>query len=357
MMSSSNDNNSEQQRTSDLVRLATTAVVSSISASRPIRKIAYANEENEGYQNSRRKFDGSIVTDADLKAQHAIVDAFRSFDENVRIVGEEDDTASVGSSSSLSTVPPAPEEGVPLGLSKSLFEFVFQDIKKKLILEDENVVVCSSRVSIFVDPLDGTSSYARGQYHSVTTLIGITLDHKPIFGVIGRPFGAIGDENSCGPIVYGGTLVNGVFELNVDNLSVSQIKGRSNTKPYDRKAVVSRSRTGELILNVVQELSKAGHLNQDPVPVSGAGEKALRLIVGEKNECLWPFPQPGTSIWDVAAPEALLRVFGGKLSDRYGHQIDYSENGTRENSKGVIAAASVDLHQACIDQVQHLLSK
>ena len=69
-----------------------------------------------------------------------------------------------------------------------------------------------SRISVFVDPLDGTGQYAKGRHECVSTLVGITLDDVPVFGVICKPFGQAGYhvEDDCFTI-YGGTLMNGVF--------------------------------------------------------------------------------------------------------------------------------------------------
>jgi len=211
------------------------------------------------------------------------------------------------------------------------------------------MVVDPSRISVFVDPLDGTSQYAKGRYECVSTLVGITLDDVPIFGVICKPFGQAGYhiEDDCFTL-YGGTLMNGAFVHGGE-----QIDERMSL-PTPR-AVISSSRSGGIVKQCVDALHEEGSLGKDPVLVSGAGEKSLRLLIGREGEALWHFPRPGTSLWDVAAADALLSAIGGKLTDRLGQRIDYSETRVgNDNDTGIVAASSVALHDACI-RAYHLI--
>jgi 3'-phosphoadenosine 5'-phosphosulfate (PAPS) 3'-phosphatase len=64
---------------------------------------------------------------------------------------------------------------------------------------------------------------------------------------------------------------------------------------------------------------------------------------------LWFYPKPGTSLWDVAAPDALLRALRGKLTDKYGRDIDYDKSReAAENVDGIVACIDADLHAKCI---------
>ena len=88
----------------------------------------------------------------------------------------------------------------------------------------------------------------------------------------------------------------------------------------------------------------------EPILISGAGEKSLRLILQVNNEALWFFPKKGTSLWDVAAPDAILRSLGGKLTDKFGNSMDYSKaREDAENMEGVVACIDANLHAKCIE--------
>ena len=90
-------------------------------------------------------------------------------------------------------------------------------------------------------------------------------------------------------------------------------------------------------------------IHPEPLLVSGAGEKSLRIITRFENEGLWFFPKGGTSLWDVAASDALLRATGGRLTDKYGKDMDYSKSRTEaENENGVVACYDQRLHAECI---------
>lgn len=226
-----------------------------------------------------------------------------------------------------------------------------------------------------MDPLDGTKSYAKGQYDCVSTLVAIVLDNTPIFGVICKPFGNYSTECCCPQqqltnttneypcfAVYGGTLLNGAYLAN--NYSTTCFTNNDNEEvllqpisiPQDQpfKAIISSSRSGGVVQDICTELHSQGMLiTVEPILVSGAGNKALRLLVPQGGEALWPFPKCGTSLWDVAAADALLTAVGGCLTDKYGNPINYQGDST-ENSLGIIASNRKDLHQACIRAFQKI---
>jgi 3'-phosphoadenosine 5'-phosphosulfate (PAPS) 3'-phosphatase len=55
-------------------------------------------------------------------------------------------------------------------------------------------------------------------------------------------------------------------------------------------------------------------------------------------------------LWDVAASDALLRSIGGKLTDKFGHDMDYYDKSSTEadNKDVVIACFDDKLHAECI---------
>jgi 3'-phosphoadenosine 5'-phosphosulfate (PAPS) 3'-phosphatase len=217
----------------------------------------------------------------------------------------------------------------------------------------EEVVVDASRVVCIVDPLDGTKSYAHGEYDCVSILISIIVDNEPHFGVIGKPFGYSGFtsilDTSCATI-YGGALTHGVFVAGGKQIIASPINsGREHNNDDLPKAVISTSRSKGVVHDFCVHLGEKALVSPEPMLISGAGEKSLRLIVQRNNEAIWFFPKPGTYLWDVAAPDALLRSLGGKLTNKYGKNLDYSKSRDEaENVEGVVACIDSDLHAECI---------
>ena len=48
---------------------------------------------------------------------------------------------------------------------------------------------------VWIDPLDGTSDYCRGNVGAVTVLIGLTIKDKSRAGVVHMPFSALPDKS------------------------------------------------------------------------------------------------------------------------------------------------------------------
>ena len=246
------------------------------------------------------------------------------------------------------------EEGVPDTLDT--FPALPQEQRLPDMLAPSERVVDASRVSVFIDPLDGTSCYATGKHECVTTLVAVVLDNTPIFGVICKPFGHEGEPcilNSGCYAVYGGLLLGGAYVAGGNEIEHSRLHRRNEPvatrRNKARRAVISKSRSGGVVGKCIQALSREDLLQPEPVHVSGAGVKALRLLVGTEDEALWFFPKSGTSLWDVAAADALLRAVGGRLSDKNGDAIDYSKSRQdAENELGIVASNDAFLHSSCI---------
>jgi len=264
-----------------------------------------------------------------------------------------------------------------------------------------------------------------GKYDNVTTLIAIVVDNEPCFGVICKPFGQRHTEktpqhnrnsslstsleaahitnrpyqqedkqneslkcydsskilNGCFAI-YGGTLLGNCYVTGGDKI----IRPKKN--PTIPRAVISKSRSVGIVRQTIDVLHSQDMLSDNPIYVSGAGEKALRLLIGTEEEALWAFPRPGTSLWDVAAADAMLLACGGMLTDGKGKRIDYllrgngcdnkdatggNQNGesniikllgekkskesnliSYSNEEGIVAAISLELHEAAIRVIHDL---
>ena len=375
-------------------------------------------KETEGNQkNARLKIDGSFVTDADMAAQQIIVDALHKVSNGIRIVGEENEEemrsrAITGHETRLEAISQLAREellirydqeqeqrqntrssesskdiDLPLAQrtssnfgSSSDYENKNRNDSKVMIatvdssnqeanqsnsnriLEMKDFEVDSARVSIFIDPLDATDSYAKGIYDPVSILVGIILDQEPCFGVIGKPFGYQGQtsvlDTGC-MVVYGGTLLGGAYIAGGGPLNTrksestrAEISLSGNIELDHRnlpRAVISKSRSQGIVQDFVTHLGERGIIHPEPLLVSGAGEKSLRIITGFQNEGLWFYPKNGTSLWDVAASDALLRATGGRLTDKYGKDMDYSKSRKQaQNKNGVVACNNRQIHAECI---------
>lgn len=366
-----------------LLELAAAALASTILASRPIRTLSTTH---------RVKTDGSQVTDADGAAQDIICNLLRKVSPIIRIVGEEtmqeveSGSKTINKNTWLGISPKTQRKQIQKEAKEEevLIQNIFHELceRRRKVTETMNSVssptnllmveeeVAAHRISVFIDPLDGTSAYTKGDYESVTILVGIIVDNCPVFGVIGQPFGMEGIMEShsgyeCAA-VYGGTLIGGAFSVGgvelrrslewkhgkvplyydrLDGMVIDEFD-EENTK---RKAIISKSRSGGVVQKCINALANRGLLNRELIHVTGAGYKTMRLLLGTHEESLWFFPKPGTWLWDIAAADALLRAMGGKLSDKFGRDMDYSKEWMHaENIDGIVACSDVLLHAECI---------
>ena len=117
------------------------------------------------------------LTEADIRAQRLILSLLSHRWPSLRIVGEEDGCEEAAASK---------------GLAKSLLEE--QSLKEDIVNEEEVPSALKELpiedLCLFVDPLDGTKEFTKGNYPAVQTLIGIALRGRPIAGVMHAPFHA-----------------------------------------------------------------------------------------------------------------------------------------------------------------------
>jgi 3'-phosphoadenosine 5'-phosphosulfate (PAPS) 3'-phosphatase len=413
------------------------------------------NDNNDVNNNVRLKNDGSFVTNADLASQQIIVDALNNISTDIRIVGEESEEemklyAITGHElrsqqmyqlcrqeiqmrfTSHQQHPhqyPLDQHQQSLPLAQihhhgtkngkrhldvgvlshqvnwnSIRGSTMTDSSAKEQQQQQEYQVDPHRVSVFIDPLDGTKAYAKGDYQPVSILIAIILDRTPCFGVICKPFGYPGQtsvlDTNC-VVIYGGTLVGGAYTAGGSSCHLHQPSSLSpsssypssypwsttfptthtsngnpfhdhaldsssptitttssisssscNTPPSTQhlpRAVISSGRSKGIVQDFVTHLGNKGMIDPTPLLVTGAGEKSLRIILRSQNEGLWFFPKPGTSLWDVAASDALLRATGGRLTDKNGNDLDYTKSRTdAENHNGIVACFDQQLHAECI---------
>lgn len=373
----------------NLLDLAAACIASTATATSAIQKILDA-------PNTRRKPDGSFVTDADFAAQGSIVHAIQQLvHPEIDILGEEsveemaqhmesyawesetvvyrraqhevrlryhksggdvegggpsrtkDEDVSTSTSTSVSPTIMPLSSHANNDESYSSADGSTADIPDRNFPPDPPPIDIS-RLRIVVDPLDGTKSYATGEYEAVSILVAILVDAKPTFGVIGKPFGYTDyptlTDTPC-VTFYGGSLLGGVF------CAGATAPLSSPTTTVLPTAVISSSRSHGVVHDFCQHLATDhGLLQPEPLHISGAGEKSLWCLLQRQNAALWFFPKAGTSLWDVAAPDALLRAMGGTLTDKYGRDIVYANKSREEaeNVHGVVACSNVRLHEQCI---------
>ncbi|CAB3245733.1 unnamed protein product [Arctia plantaginis] len=254
-------------------------------------------------------------TEADRSAQRCIIASLSAQYPKLTIIGEEESSGNEGEIANDWLVSEPDKELLSLKCPANL-----QSIK------EEDIVV-------WVDPLDGTSEYTQGFLEHVTVLIGISVNDKPVAGVIHQPYykTMVGSEKIIGRTIWG--------------LQEAGVGGFTPTPPPDSLVITTtRSHSNPAVEKALQVMNATQILR-----VGGAGYKVLLLLEGKAS--VYVFASPGCKKWDTCAPEAVLAAAGGKLTDICGNFYKYGSSVTHPNKTGVLAAVNNELHTYALNRI------
>jgi len=285
----------------DLVDVISYAVLSVEMGGHAVSKIFKENQLNIKAKGLTDEGKAELLTKADLVSNHLMLGLLRRF-PLLKVVTEE------SSSEHLSDreVEKYQDDNYALWMNV-----------KEALKKFPNKRVSLDRVGIWVDPLDATQEFTEGLTDYVTVMACVTLDGRPHFGAIYRPFF---NETVFGMVGYG---------------LMDHQGHRILPKPADeiaKRIVVSRSHAGQ-----VKELVERSFPNGEYVvePAGGSGYKSLRLINGSAEIYIHT-----TAIkkWDLCAGDAIIRAVGGSLIDLDGRALDYRVDGEPLHKGGILAA-------------------
>jgi 3'(2'),5'-bisphosphate nucleotidase len=209
------------------------------------------------------KSDGSPVTEADLAADHIIVEGLTRLAPHVSLLSEE--------RVHLATPP----------YKDSFF---------------------------LIDPLDGTKEFVAGR-NEFTVNVALVTHGVPLLGIVGAP--ALG-------LIWRGIVGKGAERLTLQGHAVSQavpIKTRPGPpRGAPWTVAVSRSHGDARTESFIDERGGAVRA------VLGSAVKFGRVAEGEVD--IYPRLSP-TSEWDVAAGHAVIVAAGGKVTDSHGHPLHF----------------------------------
>ena len=63
-------------------------------------------------------------------------------------------------------------------------------------------------LAVWIDPIDGSDAFAEGNVQDVTNMIGITVNGRPLIGIIHKPFS---DKRQISSRTYVGSIESGLF--------------------------------------------------------------------------------------------------------------------------------------------------
>lgn len=286
---------------------------------------------------------GDLQTEADRRVEARILDVLRAQYPFVRIIAEEEtETQQTAAAGDVSTAPPPTVDG-----------------EVEQMPWNGNTPVESSRVVVYVDPLDGTNEFASGNFELCTTLLGVCVDGKPMGGVIGQAFFNLRrDEDgkahrddlaaTPGRVVYGGPGV-GVHGLEEESRS------SASTSP---QLIVGLNRgvRDERIEPAMEKL-KSSLPSDQSIRISrgsASGWHCLQLM--EQKHDVYLHLRAGTKKWDTAPGEAILDAMGGRLTNVAGERYQYDGN-HHKNISGVVASLCNETHATALSAIEGVVAQ
>ncbi|XP_046679548.1 3'(2'),5'-bisphosphate nucleotidase 1 isoform X1 [Homalodisca vitripennis] len=290
-----------------LIRILASATVTANFAGKIVRDVM-----NKGDLGIVDKGKNDLQTEADRSAQLCIIGSLSRQFPKITIIGEE------GTSTCH-----CPEEWITTTSDQEVLS---------LSCPEQYHNLSESDVTVWVDPLDGTSEYTQGLLDHVTVLIGIAVKEKAVAGVIHQPYYNYQNGGELGRTVWGFEGVG--------------VGGFVPTSPPKGQRIITTTRSHSN--PVVQATLDA--LKPDKVlKVGGAGHKVMLLMEGKAHA--YVFASGGTKRWDTCAPEAILHAAGGKLTDLHGNTYSYAKDTSHANSGGVLATAHSDEHDIYLKSI------
>lgn len=317
--------NMEQSDTPIMLKLISSAVSIAKRAGVEVRRIT-----KSGVLDVVDKGVQDYQTEADRLAQRMIVASLTKKFPKCTIVGEEDLVEDKEADAKL--VVDSHEEDI---LKMEGLPSQYKDVKE----ED---------ITIWVDPLDGTTEFVKGFFEHVTVLIGISVGGKSVAGIIHQPFhgynqlkASSDDKNSpVDPSSLSGRTMWGLVGMGCFGVVPKSL-------PNDKLIVTTTASHG----NANIDDSLAGIKPDEVLKVGGAGHKVLLVIEGRAHS--YVFASNGCKRWDTSAPEAVLESAGGKLTTVFGDRIHYQyrEDSNYQNTLGIIASINEDIHSKIIERI------
>jgi len=288
-----------------------------------------SSNQNEGTSTEKstmkkEKQDKSAFTIADGLVQRLLISVLFSHVAFRDIVGEEDEDHAEENEEDASGEWWLQVQGltVPKSLSP-LVESTKADIQS---LADEYLSPKSNdntdsdkcsyqRLTVFIDPIDGTREFSTGKGEQCSVCIGFANEHgRAVGGVVYRPL------SQPKPTWVAGAESEGYALYDFGEEKSSSANNSSDTGTEEIRA--KKMRGGLLTTNgsispFVESLIEELHMER--IKSGGAGNKMMMLLENsisgndDANGSMVYIQDRGVSRWDTCAAEACLEAFGGNL--------------------------------------------
>ena len=188
-----------------------------------------------------------------------------------------------------------------------------------------------------IDPIDGTAGFVKKD-GDFAVQIGLAEGGRAVLGVVYMPA-----HNKLQYAVTG----EGAFE-SVDHGDPAPLHVSGKNDLRSLSLAMSRNPPSARMSRVIEHF---GFKN-----ICRRGSVGLKVALIACRECdIYIHPSPRTKLWDTCAPQVILEEAGGKFTDLFGSQIDYSRQDL-QNWDGIVASNG-RAHAAAIEHLRPLLAE
>ena len=212
---------------------------------------------------------------------------------------------------------------------------------------------------VWIDPLDGTSDFVKGNLPAVTVLIGLSINGSSRIGVVHSPFSEA--DTSKGQTLFG-TIEQGLFRVDYDesNTDIAAYRNRPITylEPFNHQAVAADDHKFVVAASLSHFSAQMKEIIETIHPVEikrigGAGNKCANVALGTVDTYM--HPSPGLKFWDLCASEILVKAMGGIATNLKEERLTY-HLGANVNLAGLILSRSPSHHSLIVRRLGTILT-
>lgn len=201
-----------------------------------------------------------------------------------------------------------------------------------------------------LDPIDGTKGYVRGDQYAIA--LALIEDGEVKVGVVGAPAMLLdpADPDAGQGALFLGVRGEGATLFSMDLQVVKPLKVNDASKAADFRLVQSVEKSHGTPTEQ-EAAARAAGLTAEPFCMDSLGKYGA-IARGEADLYLrlpsGKYLNRKENIWDHAAGVVVLEEAGGKVSDRHGNPLDFTQGSTLANNTGIVASNGI-LHESVIE--------
>ena len=291
-------------------------------------KVIRQVEESGGHQTKQKGVDNP-VTVADLKVQKTLEVNLKALYPTLRVQGEEskesiqDMECAVDPSSVTREIKSFIKTSYLNGQHDRRREWIRNTLRQHYGEDEVSIdpfeTFNTRDAVVWIDPLDGTSDFVKGNLPAVTVLIGLSIKDKSRVGIVHNPYSV--QDREVGNTFFG-SAEHGVFKIVSDkNFTTQELISRQieyfepfqveePAEDHRIRVAASLSHFSDTIKTIIESIEPV-----EIVRLGGAGNKCCNLAQSTVDAYI--HPSPGLHHWDLCAPESLVKAMGGWATNLY----------------------------------------